>query len=255
MKKNDRVVLILQARMGSSRLPGKSLLDLAGEPLVSRILERVKRCKSVDEIVLAIPKTDSDKVLEAIAISSDVKCFLGSENDLVDRYFHAAQEYQADFVVRLPADNTTPQPEEIDKIIRHHISLNRPGFSSNLSVINNSGYPDGIGAEVFDFKLLEEIHKNVTDPFKREHVHLNFFNYETGEAVDEKWCPISTLDCPSEFRRPDLVLDVNTEQQYEFMRALYEALYPNNPEFSIIDIISWYDNEYSKKMAKKKYKS
>ena len=85
----------------------------------------------------------------------------------------------------------------------------------------------------------------------REHVHLNFFNYETGEAVDEKWCPISTLDCPSEFRRPDLVLDVNTEQQYEFMRALYEALYPNNPEFSIIDIISWYDNEYSKKMAKK----
>ena len=111
---------------------------------------------------------------------------------MVDRYFHAAQEYQADFVVRLPADNTTPQPEEIDKIIRHHISLNRPGFSSNLSVINNSGYPDGIGAGSSISNCWRR-YKNVTDPFRRAHVHLSLFNYETGGAVDEKWCPIIPL--------------------------------------------------------------
>ena len=82
----------------------------------------------------------------------------------------------ADIVVRLPADNATPQPEEIDRIICHHLSLNRVGFSSNLSVIDNSGYPDGIGAEVFDFCLLKDVRETVTDSFKREHVHLKFFN-------------------------------------------------------------------------------
>ena len=244
MKENCRVVLILQARMGSHRLPGKSLMDLAGAPLVGRILERVKRCKKIDEIVLAIPDTESDKELEALANQYSVKCFVGAENDLVDRYYKAALVFGADIVVRIPADNTTPQPEEIDRIIDHHMSLSRAGFSSNLSVIDNSGYPDGIGAEVFDFKLLKDVQETVMDPFKREHVHLNFFNYESGEAVDPNWCPISTVQCPKEFRRPDLVLDVNTLEQYTFMKRLYEALYNHNPHFTISDIINWYDNEY-----------
>jgi spore coat polysaccharide biosynthesis protein SpsF len=234
--------------MGSTRLPGKSLMDLAGAPLVSRILERVKRCKTLDEIVLAIPNTEHDKALESVANDIGVKCFIGSENDLVDRYYKAALQFQADIVVRIPADNTTPQPEEIDRIINHHISLNRPGFSSNLSVINNSGYPDGIGAEVFDFALLEDVHQTVTEVFKREHVHLNFYNYETGQTVDPSWCPVSTVQCPKEFRRPDLILDVNTKEQYEFMKELYEALYPRNPFFTITDIIAWYDHEYLSKV-------
>lgn len=245
MNKN-RIVLILQARMGSSRLPGKSMMKLAGEPLVGRILERVKRSKKLDEIILAIPDTAENKSLEKLAQKYKVKVYAGSENDLVDRYYKAAKEYKADIIVRIPADNATPEPSEIDRIIIHHLLLNRPGFSSNLSVINNSGYPDGIGAEVFDFSLLKEVNQNVTDPFKREHVHLNFYNYETGESVDEKWCPVSTVKCPKEFRRPDLILDVNTKEQYEFMVDLYEALYHKNPKFNIKDIINWYDNEYVK---------
>lgn len=246
MKNKKRVILILQARMGSNRLPGKSLMDLAGAPLVGRILERVKRCKSLDDIILAIPNTEQDEPLKDLAYKYGVKVFLGSENDLVERYYEAAIKNCADVVVRIPADNTTPQPEEIDRIVNHHLSLGRPGFSSNLSVINDSGYPDGIGAEVFDFSLLRDVYKAVTDPFKREHVHLNFYNYKTGKAVDSNWCPISTVQCPQEFRRPDLILDVNTREQYEFMKQLYEALYPYNPHFTITDIITWYDNEYSK---------
>lgn len=244
MRKNLRVVLILQARMGSTRLPGKSMLNLAGEPLVGRILERVKRCKKLDEIVLAIPNDKQNEPLGLLAIRYGVKVFAGSENDLVDRYYQAALVSDADVVVRIPADNPTPQPEEIDRIIEHHLSLNRRGFSSNLSVIEDSGYPDGIGAEVFDLSLLADVHKTVSDPFKREHVHLNFFNYDTGEAVDTDWCPISTVQCPKEFRRPDLILDVNTKEQYDFMVDLYEALYLKDPNFDILDIINWYDNEF-----------
>ena len=146
----SRIVLIIQARMGSTRLPGKSLMDLAGAPLVGRILERVKRCRLVDEIVLAIPDTPNDRVLGQLGDSYGVTVFAGSETDLVERYYQAAEASSADIVGRLPADNVAPEPDEIDRIIEHHLSLGRRGFSSNLSVINDSGYPDGIGAEVFD---------------------------------------------------------------------------------------------------------
>lgn len=230
--------------MGSSRLPGKSMMDLAGAPLVGRILERVKRCTKLDDIVLAIPDTAKDRVLVDLGESYGIKVFAGSENDLVERYYQAAQWSKADIVGRLPADNATPEPAEIDRIVDYHISLGRRGFSSNLSVIGDSEYPDGIGAEMFDFSLLEEARSRHNDPRQREHVHLNFYDYSKRMVVDEAWCPINTIKCPEGFRRPDLILDVNTQEQYEFMRQLYEYLYPRNPEFHITDTIRWYDEIY-----------
>ena len=239
-----RVVLIIQARMGSQRLPGKSMMDLAGVPLVGRILERVKRCQCVDEIVLATGDTPENKVLAELGSSYGVSVYEGSEGDLVERYFQAALASRADIVGRLPADNATPEPSEIDRIVAHHLQLNRPGFTSNLSAINDSGYPDGIGAEIFDFSLLADARARHTDSLRREHLHLNFFDYTTQTPVDAARCPVATTPCPPEFRRPDLVLDVNTKEQYEFMRQLYEYLYPRNPEFHITDIIRWYDEVY-----------
>ncbi len=244
MKK--RVVLIIQARMGSTRLSGKSMMDLAGAPLVGRILERVKRCTRLDDIVLAIPDTDKDAVLNQLGERYGIKVFAGSENDLVERYYQAALWTNADIVGRLPADNATPEPSEIDRIVDHHLSLGRPGFSSNLSVIGDSEYPDGIGAEMFDFSLLAEARDRHHDSRQREHVHLNFYDYGAGQAVDASWCPISTVKCPEGFRRPDLILDVNTQEQYEFMRQMYEYLYPKNPSFHITDIIRWYDEVYKR---------
>lgn len=239
-------MLIIQARMGSTRLPGKSMMDLAGAPLVGRILERVKRCKKIDEIILAIPDTKDNQPLDKLANDYNVNCYRGSESDLVDRYYQAATASKADLVVRIPADNATPEPAEIDKIIEFHLALGRPGFSSNLAEIHNSGYPDGIGAEIFDYSLLCDVQKLVTDPFRREHVHLNFFDYETGKAVNSGWCPVNTINCPTRYSRPDLILDVNTVEQYLFIRSLYEALYPEDAYFSIIDIIDWYDNQQIK---------
>ncbi len=247
-----RVVLIIQARMGSARLPGKSVMDLAGAPLVGRILERVKRCSRLDDIVLAVPDTDENRVLASLGESYGVNVFAGSENDLVERYYQAALWAKADVIGRLPADNATPEPGEIDRIVDFHLSLGRRGFSSNLSTIGDSEYPDGIGAEIFDFSILEEARARHTDPRQREHVHLNFFDYSTNRPVDANWCPVGTIKCPEGFRRPDLVLDVNTPEQYEFMRALYEYLYPRNPEFHITDTIRWYDSIYLGSKTRKK---
>ena len=241
-----KVVLILQARMGSTRLPGKSMMDLAGAPLIARIIERVKRCNLIDAIVLATPDSKENLVLGEVAKSYGIGLYCGSEDDLVNRYHEAALQSGADVVVRIPADNATPEPAEIDRVVKHHLTLNKIGFTSNLAEIYNSGYPDGIGAEVFDFALLSEIQKRTLDSQKREHVHLNFFNYQTQRPADDQWCPVRTIPCPAEFKRPDIVLDINTKEQYDFIRELYDYLYPKNPNFNIIDIIRWYDNVYKK---------
>jgi len=237
-----KVVAIIQARMGSTRLPGKSLMPLAGRALVYRVLERVKRAENLDQIILAIPDSAENYVLPEIAEELGVDCFLGSEEDVLDRYYQAGLSAGADYIVRIPADNPTSEPAEIDKVVRHHLGLGRAGFSTNLAEIRNSGYPDGIGAEIFDFSLLQECWAKNFDARQREHVHLNFYDYTTGTAVDEIWCPISTPMCPPEYARPDLVLDINIPDQYQYFEKMYRDLYPKNPNFGIVDIIKWHDS-------------
>lgn len=238
----SKVVGIVQARMGSTRLPGKSMFPLAGEPLLARVLQRIKKSQLMNEVVLAIPNTSENLTLIEVAEQLEVAVFLGSESNLLDRYYNAAKIYKADYVVRIPADNVVPHGLEIDRIIAHHLRLGRPGFSSNLAQVFNSGYPDGIGAEIFDFSLLEEAWTREVNPDKLEHVHLNFFDYASQQPVDANWCPVSTIDCPPDFARPDIVLDVNTQEQYDLMARMYNDLYPLNSDFNILEIIDWYDN-------------
>ena len=151
---SNTVAAIIQARMGSTRLPGKSLMLLAGKPLVGRVIERIRTATKIDKLILAIPDNIENNPLETLGKSYGVQIFRGSEIDLVDRYYNAAKNLSCKYVVRIPADNPVPQGSEIDRIIDHHLSLNRPGFSSNLAEIYGSRYPDGIGAEIFDFELL-----------------------------------------------------------------------------------------------------
>ena len=237
--RTGKIVLIMQARMGSTRLPGKSMMPLAGEPLLQRIIERVKRCRKVDTIVLATTEKPEDDPLEIVGNKMGIEVFRGSENDLVDRYYKAATKYNADFVVRLPADNPVVEPEEIDRIIDHHLNSD-DDFSANTHNIFNNEYPDGLGAEVFSINKLKQIWIETTDPRNREHPHTYFYEHPNKFKL-------GTVKCPKEFRRPDLVLDVNTKEEYEFIASIYDALYPINNNFHITDIINWYDNIHKKR--------
>ena len=244
---DPRVVLILQARMGSTRLPGKSMMDLAGAPLLARILERVKRARKPHVVVMATTERAEDDVLVTLAERMGVPVFRGSQNDLLDRYYQAAKNFSADIVLRLPADNATPEPEEIDRIVDFHLGSDFV-FTTNLAQALDSGYPDGIGSEAVDFWALEEVWKTRQDAELCEHPHLNFFNYARQQAVNPRYS-VGAPKCAADIARPDVVLDVNTAKQYDFIRALYEYLYPRNPNFTIRDTINWYDTVYKKQEA------
>lgn len=235
-----RTVLILQARMGSTRLPGKSMMDLAGAPLVGRIIERAKRCSLADEVVLATTEKPEDTPLAALGAEFGVPVFRGAENDLVKRYLDAAAAHGAELIIRLPADNVAPEPSEIDRLVTYHLDAGNV-YSTNLVPILNNGYPDGIGAEAIDPKALAWVAANVDDPRLREHPHLNFFDFDADQPANPDRFQVGTVVCPPGFSRPDIVLDVNTPEQYAYCRAMYEALYPGNPEFHITDVIAWHD--------------
>jgi spore coat polysaccharide biosynthesis protein SpsF len=239
----SKVSLIIQARMGSKRLPGKTLLPLAGKPLIYRIVERVKRCKQIDNLILAIPDTEIDNKISKINFNCNVKIFKGSENNLVSRYYFAAKKYNTKIVVRLPGDNCMPEPSEIDRIILFYKKFQKPFFATNLSNILGNQYPDGIGAEVFGFNFLEDLMSFKLSKLQKEHVHVNFFHYKKNKTINPNWCKVRTIKCPKTFSRPDICLDVNTISDYKIIKDIYKNLYYKNSKFNIRDIINFLDKK------------
>ena len=237
----SKIVLIIQARMSSTRLPGKSMMPLSDKPLVYRMVERLKKCKKIDEIVIATSDQPEDEVLVALAEELEVSYFKGNLLDVRDRYLKAAEKSNADFIIRIPADNPIPDWNEIDKLVDFHLENNPQGFSSNLAQVNNSEYLDGIGAEIFSTKLLQESVARSNSDIVKEHVHRNFFDYSTQTQVDASWCPVASPKAPEELRRPDIILDVNTMDDYTKIKRIYDHLYPQNPNFSTVDVINFID--------------
>jgi spore coat polysaccharide biosynthesis protein SpsF len=222
--------------MGSTRLPGKSLLPLAGEPMLWRILERLRRCTRPEALVVATTTKAEDDVLVAIGERAGVDVFRGSEGDLIERHLQAAAAFHADVIVRFPADNPVPEPGVIDSTVDNHIASGND-YTSTFQEGFDNGFPDGIGAEVYEVAALVRAAGMTSAPEHREHPH-RFLLQNPGIFK------LGTMPCPAEYRRPDLILDVNTREQYEFMANLYGDLYPRNPKFGILDVIAWYDSVY-----------
>lgn len=234
-QRKPKVVCIVQARMTSSRLPGKSMIPLGGKPLLQNVLERAMAAKLVDEVVLATTDQAEEDVLADLGRRLGVTVFRGHPTDLVDRYARAARQTCADVVVRIPADNPLVHPEEVDRIIAYFLESG-VDYACNMFNFLESGYPDGLGAEVFSRKSLEDMHCNIHDPEVREHVGIHF-------RRNPDQYSLGTVSCPESFRRPDIILDVNTSEDYEFIMKLYNELTKPEGLITIHEIMPWYDRQ------------
>ena len=234
-----KVVCIVQARMGSTRLPGKSLKDLGGTTLIESVYAGASMAKSVSEVIVAIPESRLDEELFDFLTCKGLNVVRGSESDLISRHLHVAYGAKADFIVRIPGDNPLPHGSEIDRIVDFHLQFNSRGFSTNLSEVFDSGYPDGIGAEIFSGQVLEEIFNSKPSRRQREHLHLNFFDYENQIETKPSTYPVRTVKCPENFARPDIILDINTNRDFDYFQTMFRDLGTTKPH--IQDIIPWHD--------------
>ncbi|MBW1740220.1 MAG: glycosyltransferase family protein [Deltaproteobacteria bacterium] len=228
----QRVVAIIQARMGSTRLPGKSMIRLRDKPIIELVLCRVRCAKTLTKVVLGTTNQPRDDVLCDIANSLHVQVFRGSEDDVLKRYILAAQTFGADVVVRVCADNPVIAPEEIDRIVMHHVRTGADYSFNHIPAMDNH-YPDGLGAEVVNFGVLEAIDRQATDPYHREHVtayiwdHLQDFHVETVVA-------------PPDIAGPEIKLDVDTEADLVRLKMLFSEAPYDISTWGAVDIIRTY---------------
>jgi len=173
---SQRVVAIIQARMGSSRLPGKSLLPLAGKPVIQHVVERIKAVSSIDKVVVATTDAPQDDVLVAALEESGVEVFRGSETDVLGRYAGAVRQYGGSAVVRITGDDPLKDPAVIDMVVRCFLAAE--GFFDYVSNTIRPTFPEGQDTEIFRSESLFEIDALAKSLYDREHVTPYFYRHQ-----------------------------------------------------------------------------
>ena len=236
MRNKKKIVAIIQARLTSTRLPKKILLDVCGKSLLWHVVERVKQAKMIDDIVLAIPDSPNHDELESYVKQFDCNVYRGSEYDVLSRYYHAAIKFKAGIIVRVTSDCPLVDPIIIDNSIEQHI---REGYDYT-AVGFEGGFSRGLDVEVVNFKSLEIAYRKAVGKSYREHVTL--FIYQ-----NPKLFKILFIEASGILRRPDIRLTVDTEEDLHLIREIYSRLKSCN--FSAEDVYSIIDsNAHLKKI-------
>lgn len=224
---SKKTAAIIQARMGSTRLPGKVMKDLKGKPVLWHVIERVKQSKNIDQIIIATTTAKRDKIIFEKAKEWGVNAYQGSEEDVLARYYEAAKEYGVDTVVRITSDCPLIDPQVIDEVIKFYIT-------NNYDLVTNAGpqmevrtYPRGLDTEVFSFVMLEKSYNNAKKEYQKEHVTP--FIYEKSNNIfyyknDENYS----------FYR----LTLDEKEDWIFIKKIYDNLYYGEHNFYLKDIIN-----------------
>ena len=201
-----KIVAVVQARMGSSRLPNKMMLSLHGLPVIEWVARRLGQSTRIHSSVFAIPATRADLILRNYLVSQGYLVHIGSESDVLARTLSAAQSQSADIVIRICADNPLICPIAIDDLIEFFLT-NKLDYAYN-HIPRKNLYPDGLGAEIVNIDTLINIERNASKSSHREHT----FNYLWDHEIDYK---IGTFDPPNvKIQYPSLKLDLDTLDDY-----------------------------------------
>jgi spore coat polysaccharide biosynthesis protein SpsF len=232
------IVVVVQARLGSTRLPGKILLPLGGRPLLHRMLERLSYATVPDAVLVATTTDASDDDVCDVAARAGVACFRGHPTDLLDRHYQAARATRADVIVKVPSDCPLIDPRVVDRVVRAHVEGRVEGgarfdYTSNL---HPESYPDGSDVEAMGSEALHQAWREADRPHEREH------------TTPFLW------DQPARFRLQSVLWEsgrdlsrshrvvVDYEEDYEVVRTVFEALHASRgPSFSVGDVADFLD--------------
>lgn len=226
---NPKVVAIVQARMGSTRLPGKVLKKILDKPMLQHVVDQVSYANLIDELVVATTINPKDDEIVEFCKKSGVKCFRGSENNVLSRYYYAAKKYKANCVVRICSDSPLVDPFVIDKIVE--IFLKNKGQYDYVSNTLDQTYPLGMNVEIFSQPSLEKSFLNSCKDYEKEHVTpyiytnpklFNIYKEQLSEKLNH------------------LRLTVDESQDFSLVEWIIKKLYQNNKPICIKDISELY---------------
>ncbi|MFN8355201.1 MAG: glycosyltransferase family protein [Spirosomataceae bacterium] len=225
-----RIVIIVQARMSSSRLPGKVLKPVLGEPLLFRMIERLQQIRHEAALVVATSIDASDDVIAEACQANNVLCFRGSLSDCLDRHYQLAKAYEADVAIKIPSDCPLIDPAVVDEVIDFYLHhSDEYDFVSNL---HPATFPDGNDVEIMPIAMLEKAWQEASRPLEREHTTPYFWeNPQQFRLGNVLWS--SGLDYSMSHR-----FTIDYQEDYEFICRVFEELYPNNPRFGLLDILN-----------------
>lgn len=222
------MLAILQARCSSSRLSGKVLKPILGEPMLARQIERLQRSRHISHLVVATSDESTDRPLTKLCQRLGLDCFCGSLNDVLDRFYNAATPYRPEQLLRLTGDCPLADPAVIDNTVDFHLA-GKYDYSSNTL---QPTFPDGLDVEVFRFSCLSDAWKEAALNSEREHVTPFIYSrperYRIGhykQTENFSWLRW-TVDQPEDFAMVEII---------------YNALYPDNPDFTTADILAFLD--------------
>ena len=210
-----KLVASIEARMGSSRLPGKMLKDVAGQPALTRLIRRLKHCRKLDAIVLATTSAPADEVLVDCARAENILYYRGSEEDVLARVVEAQQFAESDIVVEINGDCILLDPQIVDMGISSFLE-------NDCDVVSNCrkpGYPMGMGVQVFGLDILKEVEREIDDLPVREHVSLYFYEHP------ERYKIIHLMP-PARWSGPDYRFQLDYSEDLQFINEIYRALEP-----------------------------
>ncbi len=225
----DRImkfVAVIEARMSSSRLPGKVLMPVMGQPMLHHLVRRLQAVPSIDRVVLATTVNVADDVLEGFARQRGICCYRGSEEDVMARVIGAAESAAADVVVEITGDCPIIDPQIVEQTIRM-FKANRADYVSNSHI---RSYPDGMDTQVFRLETLKRSAAMTNDPLDHEHVTLHIRNHP------ELFSHVH-LVAPPELHWSDLGLTLDEPKDYELLRKIIEHFDLINPLFGCRDVI------------------
>ena len=223
-----KTLAILQARVSSSRLPGKVLKPIMGRPMLALQIERVRRTKKIDQLIIATSTDPSDDQIEMLCQQIDIPCYRGSLNDVLDRFYQAAQTWQSQHIVRLTGDCPLIDPEVIDHVIAFYLNGDYDYASNTVEPT----FPDGLDVEIFRLECLKDAWEKAKLPSQREHV-TPFIHQQPDRFKIGTFKNIADLS--------GLRWTVDESADFEIITRIYEALYTINPAFVTKDILEFLD--------------
>lgn len=224
---DPKVVCIIEARFASTRLPGKVLMPILGEPMLARMIERLSRARTVDTIVVATSTSRADDAVAEAAADAGAECFRGSEEDVLGRVVGAARAFDAEVIAETTGDCPLHDPAIVDKVVADFL-LGGADFVSNIHPYTT---PRGTDVRVFSSHDLAEIERISSDPADREHVSLYFWEHPDRYRLRN----VVTDFSPA---AGSMRLTVDTQADLDLVTAIFDELYPHNPEFSLADVLS-----------------